>query len=338
MMDRRSFLKSTGIAFASLAAGAADGQLTQQPTITRLQRPTAAAGRYLLELDGAAAGWLNSVEGGSAVGQVVTSKAGADLIEKKHLGGVRYEEVTLQHGAEMSAAYYNWLKATLSRNYMRKNGAIVAVDFNGREVSRTSFFNALISEVGFPTLDASSRDAAKMTVKFAPESTRMTAGTGATVKVSPVKSQKMWLPSNFRIKIDGLENACARVNKIEALAIKQKSVESTIGEARDYLKEPGKIEYPNLTITMSEAFAQDFYKWHDSFVIKGNAGDDQEKGGTLEFLSPTLQDVYFTLTFRHLGILKVSPEKAEAGAESIRRVKAEMYCEQMVFDYKAAVG
>ena len=35
----------------------------------------------------------------------------------------------------------------------------------------------------------------------------------------------------------------------------------------------------------------------------------------------------FTLTFKHLGIFKLTPEKVEAGSENIRRVKAEMYCE-----------
>ena len=39
------------------------------------------------------------------------------------------------------------------------------------------------------------------------------------------------------------------------------------------------------------------YKWHEDFVIKGNNGEDKEKGGTLEYLTADLKDVLFTLTF-----------------------------------------
>ena len=46
-----------------------------------------------------------------------------------------------------------------------------------------------------------------------------------------------------------------------------------------------------------------------------------------------VKTVLFTLTFKNLGIFKLTPEKVEAGSENIRRVKAEMYCEDMSFAY-----
>ena len=101
--------------------------------------------------------------------------------------------------------------------------------------------------------------------------------------------QKRGSPPNFRLKLDGLDTACARVNKIEALTIKQKVVEDPVGEHRDYQKVPASIEYPNLVVTFSEAFADDVYKWHEDFVINGNNAQDKEKGGSLEFLSPDLK-------------------------------------------------
>jgi hypothetical protein len=64
-------------------------------------------------------------------------------------------------------------------------------------------------------------------------------------------------------------------------------------------------------------------------VMKGNAGDNNEKAGTLEFLDPTLKVSLLTIYFNHLGIFGFSPEKLDAGADTIRRVKVEMYCEQM---------
>ena len=71
-------------------------------------------------------------------------------------------------------------------------------------------------------------------------------------------------------------------------------------------------------------------------MIKGNNGEDHEKGGTLEYLTPNLQEVLFTLHFFHLGVFKVSPDKMEASGEPIRRLKVEMYCEDIRFDFGSA--
>lgn len=51
----------------------------------------------------------------------------------------------------------------------------------------------------------------------------------------------------------------------------------------------------------------------------------------LEYLSPNLAETLFTVTFQHLGTFKLAPEKVEAGSENIRRIKAQMCCEQMAF-------
>ncbi len=297
------------------------------------------AGKYGVELDGIMAGWVWSAEGGHATSDVVVEKLGPDHIQKKHIAGVKYEDITVACGTGMSKAFYEWIKASFDHKYGRKNGAILAADYNYTEHSRLTFFNALITEVGFPALDAASKDAAKMSIKFSPEYTRQTVGQAATISgkySTDANVQKKWLPANFRLRIDGLEESCTRVNKIESIVVKQKVVENPVGELRDYEKEPALLEVPNLVVTFPESHSKQFYDWHESFVIKGNNGDNMEKGGTLEFLTPNLQEVLFSITFSHLGIFKLTPEKVESGSENIRRLKAEMYCEDMKFDYKAA--
>ena len=69
-------------------------------------------------------------------------------------------------------------------------------------------------------------------------------------------------------------------------------------------------------------------------MINGNASAEDEKSGMLEYLTPNLKDVLFTINFHNLGIFKLAPEKLEAGGEQIRRVKAEMYCERMEFNFR----
>ena len=75
--------------------------------------------------------------------------------------------------------------------------------------------------------------------------------------------QKIFLPSNFRLQIDGLD--CSKVTKIESFTVKQGVASKDIGSARDSQKEPGKLEFPNLKITMAEVAAQSFIDWHENF-------------------------------------------------------------------------
>lgn len=290
-------------------------------------------GKFMMNLDGGAAGWIQSIEGGNAEGDVVAEKVGTDLHQYKHIGNVKYTDVSMTCGTGMSGPFYDWIWGSFTNKYARKNGSIIGCDFGGNAQSELSFFEALITEFGMPALDAASKDAAKMTLKFKPEKTRMKAASGKLKGEFKSEVQKRWMPSNFRLKIDGLDDMTKRVSKVEALVVKQKVVESPCGELREYESEPASLELPNLVITVAESHAKDLYTWHEDFVIKGNCGQDKEKSGTLEYLTPDLQTPLFTLTFKGLGIFKCAPDKLEGGGEKIRSVKAEMYLEHIDFKY-----
>lgn len=334
--DRRGFFKKVGAATAALAA--APAVLDQAVSAAAVKQRAFVAGTFFLELDGVAAGFLRSADGGTATGIVLEQQFGDSPFIKKTIGGVKYEDITITCGTGMSKVFYQWIQDTLDLKFVRKNGAIITADFNLKEISRLNFMDALLTEIGFPACDAASKDAAFMTLKFSPESTQRAKPSGATLKGIGTKVQKLWLPSNFRLTIDGLEMATAHVNKIDALTVKAKVVEAQPGEERDPGLEPTQLEFPNLVITFPESDAQPFYDWHEDFVIQGFASDEDEKSGMLEYLAPDLKTVLFTLEFFNLGIFKLTPEKAEAGSESLRRLKAEMYCEEMQFSFGASVA
>lgn len=67
----------------------------------------AAVARYALELDGVTAGWLSSFEGGQATGEVVTENLGAGVPARKHIGNVKYEDITVTFSAGMTSDLYN---------------------------------------------------------------------------------------------------------------------------------------------------------------------------------------------------------------------------------------
>ena len=311
------------------AVGASDAALSQRSYST---------GRYSVEIGGANAGYVSQFTGGGAFADVVSETPGASRAPGKHLAGVKYDDISINFGTGMSKPFYEWIKQSVSRSYPRKDGAIVVANLDDKETSRLTFKNALITAVEFPALDAASKDPAKMFLSFAPENTRRTLtvnGAKMNHDAGMAKHGK-WLPSNFRLKIDGLEAACAKTNHIDPIGVRVKTTHTHVGEQRDYLTEPGEFAISNLVFTVPESEAGPFYAWHEDFVIKGNNGDDKEKSGTLEFMTENLQTVIFKLTFQHLGIIRVAHDKFEARSEGSNRVKVEMYMEGLVFDYPNA--
>lgn len=328
--SRREFLTRAGLMAGGMALL---GIPALRPALTEaaLQQRTFTAGKFALDLDGQIVEMLKSAEGGFPKADVVSEAvAGPNQVAKKHIASIRYQDITIQCDPFMPRALSDWVNATLTMSHMRKSGAIVTADFNFKEQNRLQFTNAMLTEIGFPACDASSKEAGYLTLKLTPEFTKMQAGSGAAMKTDLSQVQhKTWLPANFRLNIQGVEQACKFVNKIEPLVIKQTIVQDQLGQMRDYQKQPGKLEFPNLVITLAEAQAAPFYAWFEDMVIKGNAGEDRERPGVLEFLSPDLKSVLFAINFSHLGIFSFAPEKVEANAETVRRVKVEMYCEQM---------
>lgn len=70
----------------------------------------------------------------------------------------------------------------------------------------------------------------------------------------PRGKQKAWLPANFRLKIDGLEDACARVNKIDSFTIKQSTADDDGDGAPD-------TEFSEFSFTCPVEAAPPFMAW-----------------------------------------------------------------------------
>jgi hypothetical protein len=297
------------------------------------------AGRFALEVDGVAAGWIYSAEGGNRVAEVVTEKSSQEHHVRKHIAGLKYEDITITCGIGMTKHFWLTLQKSLKDEFRRFDGSIHVCDYNNKIIRTLEFHQAIVTEIGFPGLDAASKDACKLSFKIAVEWTRTHPGKGnVSVPDHPLGhgKQKPWSPANFRLRIDGLDHACSRINKIEPLVIKQKVTDNNVGEMRTMMREPAAIELPNLVITTPESHSKELYKWEKTFIIDGKCGDEDEKTGTLEYLTPDLKTTLLKIDFHHLGIFKLTPDKIEAGSEAIRRVKAELYCEDMSFDYKAS--
>lgn len=294
-----------------------------------VEKRSATAGRFALSLDGVQTGFLKSVDGGGITADVINESSGTSYFVKKHIGIPQYEAFTIEVDFSMELSLYDWISKTWTGNYQRKNGSIITADFDAKSIGEQVFFNALLTETTIPACDALSRTPTYISLKFAPEYTRLQKGSGKVSSSPGKETQKKWSPANFRLEIDGLD--CTKVSKVDSFTVKQTVVSDEIGEARDYLKEPGNIEFPNLKISLPELAVMSWFDWFDDFVVKGNNSEDKEKNGTLTFLAPNLKDELLTIKFFNLGIFRLAGDKTEANSDKIKLVTAELYCERMEF-------
>jgi hypothetical protein len=324
--SRREFLARAGIMAGGLALfGLAGLRPASVSAAVADQRGYASAG-VALELDGAVIDTLRSAEGGFPKADVIPEMSSNSPVVKKHIGPIKFQHIIFQCDPVMPKPLFDWIAATLTMNLARKNGAIITTDFNRVEKSRLQFNNALITEIGFPACDAGSKEAGYLTIKLTPEFTTLLSSKGSAIPMNTSKTQRL-TPGNFRLTIPGLD--CSRVSKIDAFTVKHTSVQDSFGTARDFAKELGKLDFPNLVISVPEVSAGTFYSWFQDMVVKGNAGENNERVGTLEFLDQAAKSVLLTITFHHLGIFGFTPENAEANRDAIKRVRVEMYCEQI---------
>jgi|GEM_PF-1844307 len=292
-------------------------------------REVYASVQFILELDGTMAGRLSSAEGGNPYGEVVNENIGTDRIQRKHIARAKYEDLTITCGAEMGSELYDWIKGTLTGNGSRKNGAVVMVDHSGQVINKLNFYNAMIKEVSFPVFDSTSKDAGKITLKLSCGYTQRSYSGGSVSMNAFSQQQKRWKLCNFKLKIDGLDQAVARASKIESLTITQRISQNAIGNAKGYNMEPTFIEVSHLMVTVPDDYADSFRQWMDNIVINGNSGD--ERAGGIDVMDANGQDILFSLTFSNLGLFKLSPDQTEAAKSGIRRIKADMYCEEVDF-------
>jgi len=297
------------------------------------------ASRFCLDLENTMSGWLLSADGGQASTEQVKGRTPGGHSERKFVGVTKFEDITLTCGAGMSDQFYDWLKSSLDYDHQYHSGAIIAADFDYKEVNRLNFSRGLVTEFGLPALDSKKNESCSMTVKIAPEETRMEFSPQRSRSIMPAGNrdpiQKRWLCSAFRLTIDDDKLPCENVITIDALTFKQKTIDNPAGETRYPDKHPVNMEFPDLVITIPESDAEPWYKWHREFVVDGKSDPSFEKKGQLEFLTANRQDVLFTLQFPVIGITKFQPEKLDSKSDKIRTVKITMYLENTTFEYSS---
>lgn len=269
-----------------------------------------------LELDGVFMGWLRSASGGGIVADVLLD--GADPpVQQKHIGPVKYEDIQFSFDASMSPKFYDWLQ-TYFRKGARRSGAIVAADYNRREVRRITFTDGLITEITFPAVDAASKATATGSVTLSVASSRMQSSSGIQLKYDDTILQKRtWLAANFRFTLGSLDTT--RVTSIGPLTLK-------------FTAATGIITTPTIALTASEVGSQSLLNWVQTFI---NRGTTTELTASLTFYDSVLKPFY-VLDFSGVGAFHSLFDSMQSSSESIRRITPEFYCEDIRFTYSRA--
>lgn len=285
-----------------------------------------ATDNFLLSIDGSPCGFLRSIDGGGITADVIQEPAGPSYFTKKHIGQPKYQDLKLQIGFPMNPSICNWISDCWSMDFGRHDCVVTVLDYALRPKSAIQYNQALITATTFPACDASSKEPRCITVTLTPQSAREVQASAVAGQLS-TNEQKLWLPSDFELKIDGLD--CTKVNKIDSFTVNQTTVTDEVGNARDYQKKPGKLEFPNLRIAFPEAALPTWKAWFDSFVVQGHNDESNEKLGRLTFLSPNGQTILLSIDLFNLGIFKLERETVESGGDQTARWVAELYCERM---------
>lgn len=293
------------------------------------------AGRFLLDLGGDMAGYVKSVSGGNAKGEVAVHQLGPENIQKKHLATIVYEPFTVEVGMGMTKGFWSWIESSFKKQFESKSGEIVAANFDYEPQSARVFTDALVSEVTIPALDGSSKEPAYMTIKFDPEKITYEKRGGGKLNAKIANTTKKWLCCNWKFELGDLP--CARVAKIDSFTWKQAVIKDEVGMFRAPTKHPAKVEVPNLKLTISMADSQKWADWHRTFVLEGKCADTDELTGGLTFLGPDLDEELARIDFDHVGIISMQEAKKEANKEEVARFEVELYIEEMSFkSYTAA--
>lgn len=302
----------------------------------RVLRPFT-GGQFMLELDGSPVGFLSSVDGGHFKSDEVKYQTGVTEylnLVTKYPGKPKYDDITFSVGMSNSPDFWDWIKATLDNDPERRNGAIVAFDYKHRERQRRTFYGALISEIGFPSLDASSKTPAQLTIKIAPERLRYKEGDGThrggvSYGQGEMEKQKMWLCNNFNFSLDRFKGDPSLMNaKIEGFTIKQGINANPIGRMLETQKYAGLVETPNIQVSFPQSQAKPWMEWYEKCVRHGNYIGELTTG-SIEYYASDGESLLMTLHLDNVGITSLEFDKLEAHKEGIAKVKATLYVESI---------
>jgi len=315
--SRRAFLgRAAGAAVTVAGAGVGAGAFASSAAAAAPKR-SYTAGRFALDIDGVSCGRVAGVDGGYLEGDVALDPVGSDGIQRKHLAGVKYEDITVQAGAAMTTSFYTWIKDAFDGKIERRSASIRSGDSSWNEKSNHRGSQAYVSSVTVPALDRRSKDPAFLAVSLSCAKVTPVPPSGQPIQTT---KQKAWIPSNFVFEIDGVDTS--RVASIDSFTWK-------CSVAAD-----GSLvmDVSDIGVTFPHADLSSWQQWYDNMI----SGANDERDGALTLIGAQGGAVV-TFQLSRGGMYKlysVTGQPTPVG----RLMKAEMYVESVSWDLAKGKG
>jgi hypothetical protein len=269
-------------------------------------QPTPA--KYAISIDGIAVP-VTSPSGGYPKADVSTKFPVAGGPPQRRISSFAYTNLQFELGLDVGTPILNWVNAALKGEPVAKSGTLIELDDKRRATSYLDFTDGVIESFVFPGLDGASKALNTFSLEASISESRIRPGDLAPVHL-PGKP-KPFLASNFRLTVDGLPTT--RVRSIEPLS---------------FHRTDSGVVPTDLVATISNTDVEPWRAWAEDFIVNGNNGQDKEKQGSIEVLSPNIADVLVTLSIKQIGILELAPIDV-----SPRGHRASMYFEYAQLNY-----
>lgn len=269
-----------------------------------------------LEIDGKSIGTVQTVEGGYAKADVVSMSLGPEDYPLKHISNVRFEPITVRGDIN---SLVDLARKAFDNKPVRANGRVLTMGMTGKSIGGLEFFNAIPTKVAISDLDGASREQCYIEVTLAPESTRRFEGGGAEARFASSKQERC-MRSSFKVNIPGM--VTNGVTKVENISLTRAVAQDNVGEQRIATKSPEKASIPNVVLTVVEGTAKDFWTWYDSFLIKGDNGQEKERTIDVQLMGPDMKTPVLTLSGTGVGMVAMRPL---VGNDNLAKVEVELY-------------
>jgi len=293
---------------------------------------------FALELDGSGEITnLRSVEGGTAKAEVISYQMGENGDVWRQLGKEKYEDIKVTVGIATGGGFWTWMKKFIDGKPERRHGAIIAADYNYEGKAQREFYDALITEIGFPKWDGNDKNQANVTVTLSPETVIHSKPPSGQldVRAKTEAKQRNVTARNFHFSLDGFEDPCTRCAKVDAFALKMKTIEHHYGTRMEPAKVPGKFEVPNLVFYVPEVDGEPFRAYYKSLFETHERKDGIN--GRLAFTNNN-DDQQGEFTFTGVHIFNVQAEKADSGSDEIKMLKIECAVEKLSLTLNVDAG